>query len=90
LLLNFVTAGKDIPQAVLIRGVKGFDGPGKLTKNLSIDKSFYGEDLVMSDRLWIENGLKSSDIKFKTTPRIGIDYAGEIYKNKPWRFVLNL
>jgi len=89
-MLNFVTAGKNIPQAVLIRGIKGFDGPGKLTKILSIDKTFYGEDLVMSDRLWIENGLKSSEIKFITTPRIGIDYAGEIYKNKPWRFLLDI
>ena len=88
-MLNFVTAGKDIPQAVLIRGVKGFDGPGKLTKNLFIDKSFYGEDLNTSDRLWIENGLKSSDKMITTTPRIGIDYAGEIYKNKHWRFVLD-
>ncbi|MCK5169218.1 MAG: DNA-3-methyladenine glycosylase [Bacteroidales bacterium] len=89
-MLNIVTAKKNTPQAVLIRGIKGFDGPGKLTKNLFIDKSFYGEDLVMSDRLWIENGLKSSDIKFKTTPRIGIDYAGDIYRNKPWRFVLDI
>jgi DNA-3-methyladenine glycosylase len=89
-MLNFVTSTKNIPQAVLIRGIKGFDGPGKLTKNLSIDKSFYGEDLVMSDRLWIENGLKSSDMKYMETLRIGIDYAGEIYKNKPWRFVLDL
>ncbi len=88
-MLNFVTAEKDTPQAVLIRGIKGFDGPGKLTKNLFIDKSFYGEDLNTSNRLWIENGLKSSDIEFKTTPRIGIDYAGKIYKNKLWRFMLN-
>ncbi len=88
-MLNFVTAEKDTPQAVLIRGIKGFDGPGKLTKNLFIDKSFYGEDLNTSNRLWIENGLKSSDIEFKTTPRIGIDYAGEIYKNKLWRFIFD-
>lgn len=88
-MLNFVTAGKNIPQAVLIRGVKGFDGPGKLTKHLSIDKSFYGEDLNTSDRLWIENGLKFSDIKYMKTPRIGINYAGKIYKNKLWRFIFD-
>ena len=88
-MLNIVTAEKDTPQAVLIRGVKGFDGPGKLTKNLSIDKSFYGEDLNTSDRLWIEDGIKSSEIKFKTTPRIGINYAGEIYRNKLWRFIFD-
>ncbi|NOQ27412.1 MAG: DNA-3-methyladenine glycosylase [Bacteroidales bacterium] len=88
-MLNVVTSVKDIPQAVLIRGLKGFDGPGKLTKKLFIDKSFYGEDLFSSQRLWIESVPNQEKIKFKTTPRIGIDYAGEIYKNKPWRFILD-
>jgi DNA-3-methyladenine glycosylase len=87
-MLNFVTAKENIPQAVLIRGIEGFDGPGKLTRHLHIDKSFYGKDLTFSDKLWIEQGSHNSDIKIKTTSRIGIDYAGEIYKNKPWRFVL--
>ena len=87
-MLNFVTDLKDTPQAVLIRGIEGFDGPGKLTKNLLIDKSFYGEDLISSNRLWIENSQISKDFKIKTTPRIGIDYAGDTYKNKLWRFVL--
>lgn len=88
-MLNVVTSVKDIPQAVLIRGIEGFNGPGKLTKKLVIDKSFYGEDLFSSRRLWIESDLNSDEIKFKTTARIGIDYAGEIYKNKPWRFILD-
>ena len=85
-MLNFVTAKKDIPQAILIRGIDGFNGPGKLSKALKIDKSFYGESLLSSDRLWIEDGFKN--IEFKTTSRIGIDYAGEIWKNKPWRYNL--
>jgi DNA-3-methyladenine glycosylase len=42
-MLNFVTGKTNIPQAVLIRGLKGMNGPGKLTKYLAIDKSFYGE-----------------------------------------------
>ena len=87
-MLNFVTDLKDTPQAVLIRGIEGFDGPGKLTKNLLIDKSFYGEDLISSNRLWIENSEIPKDFKIKTTPRIGIDYAGDIYKNKLWRFII--
>lgn len=85
-MLNIVTAKKDIPQAVLIRGIKGFNGPGKLSKALKIDKSFYGESLVLSDRLWIEDRLNS--VEYITSPRIGIDYAGKIWKNKPWRYVL--
>ncbi|MCG8410978.1 MAG: DNA-3-methyladenine glycosylase [Bacteroidales bacterium] len=85
-MLNFVTEKEGNPQAVLIRGIENYNGPGKLTKFLGIDKSFYGEDLSISDRIWIEEG--TSKINYKTTPRIGIDYAGEPWKNKPWRYVL--
>jgi DNA-3-methyladenine glycosylase len=85
-MLNFVTGPEDLPQAVLIRCIKGFDGPGKLTKQLAIDKSFNGENLITSERLYLSDGL--SDISFKTTTRVGIDYAGEDWINKPWRFIL--
>jgi DNA-3-methyladenine glycosylase len=85
-MLNFVTSFEGIPQAVLIRGIKGFTGPGKLTKHLQIDKSFYGENLEISERLFVTEG--QSTVNYATTPRIGIEYAGEIWKNKPWRFVL--
>jgi len=85
-MLNIVTADKNIPQAVLIRGVDGFYGPGKLTKSLGIDKSFYGEDLVLSDRIWVEDtGIIES---VKNGPRIGIDYAGEYWKSRLWRYYL--
>lgn len=87
-MLNIVTHKENIPQAVLIRGIKGFNGPGKITKNLQINHSFYGENLESSDRLWIEDHPNLFKIKYTATPRIGIDYAGEIWKNKPWRFVL--
>ena len=85
-MLNIVTGEKDFPQAVLIRGVENYSGPGKLTKSLGIDKSFYGEDLVLSPRIWFEDpGLVHI---VKSGPRIGIEYAGEYWKAKPWRFFL--
>lgn len=84
-MLNFVTGKADEPQAVLIRGVDKIPGPGRLTRNLLIDKSFYGESLIQSDRLWVEN--QNEPIKYEVSPRIGIDYSGEIWKNKPWRFI---
>ncbi len=85
-MLNIVTGEKNNPQAVLIRGVEGYDGPGKLTRALGIDGRFYGEDLCLSKRIWLEDkGVKAD---YFTTPRIGIDYAGDVWKNKPWRFVL--
>lgn len=84
-MLNIVAGKTDEPQAVLIRGIKNCSGPGRLTRLLGIDKSYYGEDLIASDRIWInDTGL---NIPFETTPRIGIDYAGEIWKNKKWRFI---
>ncbi len=85
-MLNFVAGEKNIPQAALIRGIEGFHGPGKLTKAICIDKSFYGEDLMTSNRIWIEDARLK--VAIKTSTRIGINYAGETWKNKPWRFFI--
>lgn len=83
-MLNVVTAEENNPQAVLIRGVENLSGPGRLTKSLGIDRSFNGEDLTISDRIWFEEtGLYPI---FRTGPRIGIDYSGEYWKTRPWRF----
>ncbi len=83
-MLNIVTGMENDPQAVLIRGLKGCTGPGRVTKLLGIDRSFYGEDLVDSKRIWIEeSGITPA---YKTGPRIGIDYAGEPWKSNPWRY----
>ena len=85
-LFNVVTGEKDFPEAVLIRGVEGFGGPGKLTKYLQIDRALNGENLITSDKLWIEDdGFKC---KYKTDKRVGIDYATEEYRNILWRFIL--
>ena len=84
-MLNFVTGEPDNPQAVLIRGIDGCYGPGRLTKKLSIGKDFYGEDLISSNRLWVENGEDSFEIK--VSQRIGVDYAGE-WALKPWRYYI--
>jgi DNA-3-methyladenine glycosylase len=85
-MLNIVTGKENDPQAVLIRGLNGIPGPGRITRDLGIDGEFYGEDLVLSDRIWIEShGGKPG---FITKPRIGIDYAGIPWKEKPWRFIM--
>ena len=85
-MLNVVTGGENDPQAVLIRGLENCQGPGRVTRLLGIDRSFYGEDIVSSGRIWIEkSGIKPD---YMTGPRIGVDYAGEFWKNKPWRFYL--
>jgi DNA-3-methyladenine glycosylase len=87
-MMNVVTSREDIPQAVLFRGVRDASGPGRLTRLLQVNRDFYGEDLVHSHRIWIEeSGIRPS---IETTPRIGIDYAGDPWKDKPWRFLMNL
>lgn len=87
-MLNIVTGEYGNPQAVLIRGLEGLDGPGKITRKLGIDKSFYGENLMVSNRIWLENNNENVD--YLTDKRIGIGYAGEYWKNKPWRFILKV
>lgn len=84
-MLNFVTEKEGIPQAVLIRGVETYNGPGKLTKALQIDKSFNGESIIKNKRLMIFDDLYKPEII--TSPRIGIDYAGKEWASKPWRFI---
>lgn len=86
-LINVVTGNKDEPQAVLIRGVKGISGPGRVGKWLGLDRSFYGEDLTISKRVWITEEKSKSKFKINKTARIGVDYAGSWAKKK-WRFVL--
>jgi DNA-3-methyladenine glycosylase len=85
-MLNFVAGEENIPQAVLIRGLEKIQGPGKITRQLKIDGSFYGASLVDSGLIWVEDDGIVTECIAKT--RIGIDYAGEIWKNKLWRFIL--
>lgn len=85
-MLKFVTGSENNPQAVLVRGITNQNGPGKLTRHLGIDKSFHGENLAQSDRIFVEP-VKFEN-RFKTAPRVGIDYAGDYWKNIHWRFIL--
>jgi len=83
-MLNIVSGKENEPQAVLIRGVEGISGPGRTGKKLMLNKGFYGETLP-SSRIWIEDD--NFIPQYKTTPRIGIDYAEE-WKDLEWRYVV--
>jgi DNA-3-methyladenine glycosylase len=82
-LLNLVTGPEGDASAVLIRGIEGFPGPGRVGRELQLDRSFYGESLLHSDRIWVEDAEPVSEIK--TSKRIGVDYSGE-WSEKLWRF----
>jgi DNA-3-methyladenine glycosylase len=85
-LLNVVSGGAEHPQAVLIRGVEGFNGPGKLTKHLQITRSLNGENLTESDALWLEDdGFAAA---YRAAPRVGIAYAAREDRERLWRFLL--
>lgn len=87
-MLNLVTGPRDFPAAVLIRGIEGASGPGRLTRVLKIDRRFDGQPADRSQGLWIEDdGFKPPPGEISATPRIGINYAGEPWISKPWRFV---
>jgi len=84
-MLNLVTGEEDEPQAVLIRGLEGVSGPGRVGKLLELDKSFYGEDVVISERLWIEEGRLEGEIV--RSERVGVEYAG-VWTRKRWRWLI--
>jgi len=90
--LNITTAEGGKPECVLIRALdldKLANGPGKVCRYLKLNKSFYGEDLTESKRIWLEDrGEKIKPSQIIATKRIGIDYAGPYWANKKWRFVL--
>ena len=83
-MLNIVTSVEDDPQAVLIRGVENCNGPGRVARLLGVDATFKGEDLSSSPRIWIEDAPQVKE--FRTGVRIGVDYAGDYWKNRPWRY----
>jgi DNA-3-methyladenine glycosylase len=84
-LLNIVFGEEGSPEAALIRGIEGYNGPGKLTKALNITRGLNRINLLTSEELWIEDDGFTADYIAK--PRVGIDYAGDYWKNINWRFL---
>lgn len=63
-------------------------GPGVLTKALGIDRKLNGVNLLDPKGVVRLNmtGPAVDPSEIVATPRIGIDYAGEPWVSKPWRF----
>ena len=89
--LNMVTEKAGKPECVLIRALDLANGPGKVCSYLNLDKSFNGEDLTKSKRIWLENrGLRIKPSQIIATKRVGIDYARPYWSRRKWRFVLKI
>ncbi len=71
-----------------ISGRRLTDGPGKLCQALAIDRSFNGLAVEGGD-LWLEEGRPVPDAAVRTGPRVGIDYASEEDRRRPWRFLVD-
>ena len=96
---NISTRKEGEPECVLIRALEPIiqnkklkirnlaNGPGKLCRWMKLNKSFYGEDLTKSKRIWLTDGEKIKPGQIMTSKRIGIDYAKE-WAKKPWRFYI--
>ena len=86
-MLNLVTGPADYPAAILIRGVSGISGPGRLTKNLQIDRRLNGQPAAPPSGLHLEDtGLGVPRRSIKAGPRVGVNYAGPVWAAKLWRF----
>ena len=58
-----------------LKEIKQLAGPGKLTKQLQINRDLYGKLITPASEVWIEDDGCQPPISLR--PRIGIDYAGE-------------
>jgi DNA-3-methyladenine glycosylase len=88
-MLNIVTGNPGEAAAVLIRGLEGVSGPGRVAAALAIDASLNGRPVGRKAGLWFEIPHSKSKPRVTRTPRIGVDYAGPVWAAKKLRFVLS-
>jgi DNA-3-methyladenine glycosylase len=86
-LIRALEPVEGIEQMVKNRGVARVEsltnGPGKLTKALSIDGGFNGEDVVTSKRLYVMG--REAPVRAKASARIGISRG----RGLRWRFFVD-
>lgn len=86
-MLNLVTGPAGHPAAILIRGVERAIGPGRVTKQLGIDRRLNAQPAAPESGLHLEDhGIVAPRARVVIGPRVGVDYAGPIWAAKPWRF----
>jgi len=62
-------------------------GPARLCQALAVTREFDGHDLTTRDRLWLAMPVAGPGAtEVSVGPRIGVDYATEDWRDRPWRF----
>jgi DNA-3-methyladenine glycosylase len=66
-------------------------GPARLCQALAVTRTLDGHDLTTGEELWLATpavppGASSREIA--VGPRVGVDYAGPGWADRPWRFWL--
>ncbi len=87
-MLNVVSGEAGHPEAVLLRGVTGFPGPGRLTREMGVTRALAGCDLSREPTgagLWLID--REVAPLYSAHPRVGIAYASERDRARLWRFV---
>ena len=86
-MLNLVTGPEGFPAAILLRGVQGAVGPGRLTRALGIDRRLNALPADPATGLWLEAPADPlHKLEIAASPRVGVAYAGAVWAAKPWRF----
>jgi DNA-3-methyladenine glycosylase len=89
-MLNLVVGPPGWPAAVLIRGVAGISGPGRLTRRFAITRGLNGRPAEPATGLHIEDhGVRVPPRLVRASPRVGVAYAGPEWAERPWRFTFD-
>ncbi len=87
LMLNITVREENYPSAILIRALKSVSGPGRVGKRLELSLDISGKAASKETGIWFEDkGVVVN--KITKTPRIGVDYAGAEWSQKPRRYLL--
>ena len=84
--LNIVTEEEGEPCGVMIRGIEGITGPGRVCRELGLTRAHDKMDLL-SEEIYIEHGIIVNSEDVGVGKRINIDYAEEA-KDFLWRFYI--
>lgn len=86
-LFNVVTGAKNHPEAVLIRGIEGAEGPGRVTKAMGITLADNRLVLTPQNGIWLEDDGAPAP-PYRALPRVGIAYADKEDRERPWRYLV--